>query len=147
MPKGIQIGKVAKETGLSMDAIRFYEKIGLLKSPPRSQGGYRLFGPNEVQQLRFIATAQALGFSLTEIRELLALRNTNLHACSEVRNLLQHKLTLIREKIDGLLRMEAGLKRALGQCNRELRHKGASHRARCPVLEEIKEKVIKEKPP
>lgn len=145
MPEGIQIGKVANETGLSIDAIRFYEKIGLFKSPPRTQGGYRLFGPDEVQQLQFITKAQELGFSLTEIRELLALRNTNMHACSEVRNLLQHKLAVIRKKIDELLRLEAGLKQALGKCNRELRHNRASHREHCPVLEEIKEKVIKEK--
>lgn len=141
MPQGIQIGKVAKETGLSIDTIRFYEKVGLLKRPPRTEGGYRLFGPDTIHELQFIAKAQALGFSLHEIRELLTLKATNLHACSEVHDLLQHKLIVVRQKINELLRLEEGLKHALRQCNRKLRHKHTSHAEHCPVLEEIKKEM------
>lgn len=139
MPQGFQIGTVAKETGFSIDTIRFYEKVGLLKSPPRTEGGYRLFGPEDIHELQFIAKAQELGFSLNEIRELLTLRATDIHACSEVRNLLQHKLLVVRRKINELLRLEEGLKQALRKCNRELRQNQASHQGHCPVLAEIKQ--------
>jgi len=139
MPEGMPIGKVAKATGLSIDAIRFYEKAGLLKEPPRSHSGYRLFGPEAVHDLQFIAQAQALGFSLREIRELLLVRNTQAHACAQVRDLIQRKLATVREKINELLRLESGLQQALRKCQRELRRSQTLHPACCPVLQEIEQ--------
>ena len=82
MPQGIQIGRVAKEIGLTVDAIRFYEKEGLLKSPARSEGRFRLFGPDDVRNLKFIRKAQELGFSLQEIRELLVLQQEEVRTSS-----------------------------------------------------------------
>jgi DNA-binding transcriptional MerR regulator len=79
-----RIGQVAKETGLSIDAIRFYEKEGLLKRSSRTEGGFRLFGPREIQALRFIRKAQQLGFSRGEIREPLFLRDEDVPACRDV---------------------------------------------------------------
>jgi len=63
---GAQIGKVASQTGLSIDAIRFYEREGLLSKPMRSEGRFRLYREQDIQQLRFIRKAQELGFSLQE---------------------------------------------------------------------------------
>ena len=74
MPQGLQIGTLALQTGLTVDAIRFYEKSGLLKRPARTEGGFRLFRQEDALDLRFIQEAQELGFSLQEIRELLILR-------------------------------------------------------------------------
>jgi DNA-binding transcriptional MerR regulator len=71
---GIQIGRVSKQTGLSVDAIRFYEKQRLLERPPRTDGGLRLFNGRDIQRIHFIRRAQQLGFSLLEIRELLILQ-------------------------------------------------------------------------
>src|SRR5712671_109548 len=68
-----RIGQVAQETGISIDTIRFYEKQGLLKRSPRTEGGFRLFGLSDIETLRFVRKAQELGFSLNEIRELLIL--------------------------------------------------------------------------
>ncbi len=71
---GVQIGKVASQTGISIDAIQFYERGGLLAKPARSEGGYRLYHQQDIQHLKFIRRAQALGFSLQEIRELLLIQ-------------------------------------------------------------------------
>lgn len=123
---GLQIGSVAHQTGLTVDAIRFYEKSGLLKRPPRTEGGFRLFGLRDVQDLKFIRKAQDLGFSLREIRELLVLRGESFKACEHVRALLGHKLADVRGKIDELRRLEHSLANALRKCDRELQEAGPS---------------------
>ena len=74
MSETLKIGAVAKRTGLSVDTIRFYEAEGLLKSPPRSDGGFRLFQEKDIEDLRFIRVGQSLGLSLKETRELLSVR-------------------------------------------------------------------------
>ncbi len=137
MMQAAKIGQVAKETGLSIDTIRFYEKEGLLKRSPRTEGGFRVFGPGEIQALRFIHKAQELGFSLSEIRELLILRSENVPACSHVKELLQKKLETVEKKIEALRTLEHSLKVALRRCNRSLQTSSASHEECCPVLEEI----------
>jgi MerR family transcriptional regulator, copper efflux regulator len=138
MAQGVQIGKVAKQTGLSIDTIRFYQRIGLVKQPVRSEGGFRLFTETEIRDLVFVQKAQALGFSLTEIKQLTVLNQQNGHACSQVRGLLTSKLRDVRQKVGQLLRLEGELKKALGKCNRDLRsNKGSKHEDCCPVLEAL----------
>ncbi len=90
--ESMQIGQISKQVGVSIDAIRFYERSGLLAAPPRSEGGYRLYSSSDLSTLQFIRSLQALGFSLNEIREFLSLRSNDLRACSEVRKMLDHKL-------------------------------------------------------
>ncbi len=138
MPQGIQIGRVAKEIGLTVDAIRFYEKEGLLKSPARSEGRFRLFGPDDVRNLKFIRKAQELGFSLQEIRELLVLQQEEVRSCVHVRDLLEQKLTVVRQKIEDLRMVESNLKGALRRCNRRMKHVGEVPEDSCPVLNEIR---------
>ena len=74
MAEAVHIGKAAKFAGVSVDMIRFYQRLGLIKSATRSAGGYRLFDGEQISDLKFVRHAQELGFSLNEIRELLALR-------------------------------------------------------------------------
>jgi DNA-binding transcriptional MerR regulator len=93
-----KIGQVGQETGLSIDTIRFYEKQGLLKRSPRSEGGFRLFGLHDIETLKFVRKAQELGFSLNEIRELLILRSDHVPACSHVKELLDQKLTAVEQR-------------------------------------------------
>lgn len=144
MAQGIQIGKVAEQTGLSIDTIRFYQKIGLVKQPVRSEGGFRLFSETEIHDLVFIQKAQELGFSLTEIKQLSVLNQQPDHACSEVRGLLISKLKDVREKVNQLLRLEGELKKALRKCTRDLRsNKGSQHEDRCPVLETLERRSTK----
>ncbi len=137
MTEGLLIGIVARETGLTADAIRFYEKSGLLKRPPRSEGGFRLFRRKDVEDLKFVRRAQALGFSLDEVRDLLLLQSESAGVCEHVRGMLESKLAGVREKIVELRRLEAGLSEGLRKCRRELHNSGSSSEENCPVLAQI----------
>jgi MerR family mercuric resistance operon transcriptional regulator len=140
----LQIGQVAQKTGLSVDAIRFYEKSGLLPHPARSDGGYRLYHQHEVADLEFIRQAQQLGFSLHEIRELLSIQRHPQEACAHVRDLMAQKLEVVRGKIEELRTLEAGLSGALRKCSKALRQP-AKHQDSCPVLQEIGAPAPREK--
>lgn len=137
MSKSWQIGRVAKETGLSVHAIRFYERQGLLKAPARSEGRFRVFDEGALRELKFIRKSQELGFTLAEIRELTVLRNTNSPPCSHVRDLLNKALGRINEKVTELIRLQNELKAALRKCNRDLKRSGDKPEKCCPVLEEL----------
>ena len=132
-----KIGEAAKEAGLSIDTIRFYEKEGLLRHSTRTEGGFRLFGPLEIQTLKFVRKSQELGFSLREIRELLILRSEHVPACSHVKELLEHRLASVEQKIEELRTLEHSLKTALRKCRRGLKTSSAEHEDGCPVLDEI----------
>ena len=134
MAQILKIGIVAKRTGLSIDTIRFYEKQGLLQSPTRSEGGFRLFQEKDIENLRLIRSGQSLGFSLDEIRELLSVRNGMSAPCSEVKLLLEQKLHSVREKIRELTSMEQEIATALHECKQALRKTKVNAGASCPVL-------------
>lgn len=134
---GFQIGKVSEQTGLSIDAIRFYEKQRLLDRPPRTEGGFRLFSAQDIERIQFIQRAQQLGFSLPEIRELLILRRGDGEACSHVRDLLRGKVAAVRYKIAELGVLEEQLTKSLRKCERQLKVSGDSHTECCPVIEAI----------
>ena len=135
--RGFQIGEVSRQTGMSVDTIRFYEKEKLLREPGRTEGGFRVYGVADIEQLKFIRNAQELGFALAEIKELLVLQDHSVEACSQVKDLLEHKLEVVRQKIEQLLKLENGLKKSLRKCNRALKKVGHSHADSCPVLKEI----------
>jgi MerR family copper efflux transcriptional regulator len=126
----MQIGTVAKRIGLSVDAIRFYERNALLPRPPRTQGGFRQYGENDVETLAFIRRVQGLGFKLSEIRGLLSLRGNRLQPCAPVRRRLEEKLADVQRKLTGLQKLEHELRLALRSCNKELRKRPAH----CPIL-------------
>jgi MerR family mercuric resistance operon transcriptional regulator len=136
MTASLQIGQVAKKTGLTVDAIRFYEKSGLLQCPARTEGGYRLYQQREVADLEFIQKAQQLGFSLNEIRELFSIQRHPNEACAHVRDLIAAKLGVVRAKIADLQKLETDLAGALRQCRTALRMP-TKQRECCPVLKEI----------
>src|SRR6266446_6059288 len=130
--KAMQIGIVAKKIGLSVDAIRFYERYGLLPRPPRTEGGFRRYDENDVETLAFVRRVQGLGFKLSEIRALLRLRGNRLQPCAPVRRRLEEKLSDVQRKLTDLHKLEHELRLALRSCNRELR-KRPTH---CPILRE-----------
>ncbi len=134
---GIPIGKLSARTGVSADAIRFYEKQGLIEAPPRSEGGFRLFQARDAERIAFIQRAQRLGFSLREIGELLVLGREDGEACTHMRGLLREKLATIRGKKRELEVLENQLAKSLRKCQRQLKAAGESHKGRCPVIEEI----------
>src|SRR5262249_802445 len=130
----VHIGEAAKMAGLSVDTIRFYQKLGLLKNPNRASSGYRLFDEEQIHHLKFVRHAQDLGFSLNEVKELLALRQKP-HACAEVQLMLKQKLAGVRERARNLARLEAELQRVLRSCNRELLlQRAIQHDDCCPLL-------------
>ncbi len=137
MKDGYQIGRVSDETGLSVDAIRFYEKQKLLDRPQRTEGGFRLFHREDIARIQYIRRAQQLGFSLGEIRELLILQQDNSEACSHVRDLLRAKVAAVRTKIKELSRLEAQLAGSLRNCQRNLKARENCERRGCPVLRTI----------
>lgn len=137
MATGLHIGEVARAAGLGVHAIRFYEREGLLKKPFRSEGGYRLFDEENVRDLIFIGGAQELGFSLSEIRELLVLRRSTAQPCSHVQELLRGKLEAVQAKIRELEKLRGELRLALRKCRRDLKRVGKETEQSCPVLEEL----------
>src|SRR5229473_1387945 len=128
----MQIGAVGKRVGLSVDAIRFYERNALLRRPPRSQGGFRQYGESDIETLAFIRRVQGLGFKLSEIRGLLNLRGNRLQPCAPVRRRLEEKLVDVQRKLADLQKLEHELRLALRSCNKELRKRSAH----CPILRE-----------
>lgn len=137
MAETIHIGAAAKLAGVSIDTVRFYQKLGLIHVPVRSAGGYRLFDQEQIHNLQFVRHAQDLGFSLNEIRDLLALRQKS-HACAEVQSMLKRKVADVREKIKSLAALETELAKELRNCERELRSKRAiKHKDCCPVLSKL----------
>jgi DNA-binding transcriptional MerR regulator len=126
----MQIGTVAKRIGLSIDAIRFYERSALLPLAPRTNGGFRRYGNSDVETLLFIRRVQALGFTLDEIRELLGMRQSKLRACGTVRRRLKQKLECVRVKLRDLEKLKHELGSALRSWDRELRKRAVD----CPIL-------------
>ncbi|MBI4382360.1 MAG: heavy metal-responsive transcriptional regulator [candidate division NC10 bacterium] len=105
------IGAVARQVGVSVKTIRFYEREGLLEPPARTEKGYRLYPEEAVRQLKFIRKAQLLGFSLREIQEILALRRQDKIVCGHVDRALQEKLKAVQQKVRELKALESSLKR------------------------------------
>ncbi len=128
----MQIGTVAKRIGLSVDAIRFYERNALLPRPPRTLGGFRQYAESDVETLAFIRRVQGLGFRLSEIRGLLNLRGSRFQPCAPVRRRLEEKLSDVQRKLADLHKLEHELRLALRSCNKELRKRPAH----CPILRE-----------
>ena len=140
LSEGLRIGSVSKRTGLSIHAIRFYERRRLLEHPSRSDGGFRLFSEEDVETLFFIERAQEMGFSLDEVRELVTLRS-DAKACPSVQRLLGAKLAVVRRKLEDIRALEADLTSALEECNAALSKRSRSG-TRCPVLGEIAAKHL-----
>ncbi|HAT1987733.1 TPA: MerR family DNA-binding protein [Legionella pneumophila] len=112
----LTIGQVAKEAQVSLDTIRLYERYGLIKEPQRAANGYRQY-PNEIIDcLKFISRTKNMGFTLKEIKDLLAIHQTSQHTCGDVKARTQDKLKQVREKIEELRRLETALKQLLNTC-------------------------------
>jgi MerR family mercuric resistance operon transcriptional regulator len=110
------IGDVSRLTGVNIETIRYYERIGMLPAPPRTASGRRVYGADERRILAFIRRGRELGFSLPEIRALLDLGAPGEASCGEVRDIASAHLAGVRSKIVDLLRLEAILADAVAQC-------------------------------
>jgi MerR family copper efflux transcriptional regulator len=112
----MKIGEVAKAAGVGIDAVRFYEREGLIPEPARRPSGYRMYAPDVVLSLRFIRRAKELGFSLKAISELLSLETAAEATAADVKKLAEAKLADMEERIRALQRMRRALKKAVGGC-------------------------------
>ncbi len=129
--KSLTIGRLAKEAGVNLETVRYYERRGLLQRPPRSASGYRLFPSDAARRLKFIRRSQELGFSLAEIRELLSLRVSPNAKSADVRRRAEAKIADIDAKIRSLDSMKATLRRLTKVCA------GCGPIAECPILESL----------
>ena len=123
-------GALAKETGVNIETIRYYEKIGLMPDPLRTGAGYRVYDASDLKRLLFIRRCRELGFSLEELRGLLGLVDGGDYTCAEVRDLTIVHLGDVRQKIRDLRKMERTLKEMVSQCDGELVPE-------CPIVDEL----------
>ncbi len=112
----MKIGEVASAAGVGIDAVRFYEREGLLPKPARRPSGYRDFSPDAVLDLRFIKRAKELGFSLKEISELLAIDREPSATAGAVKQIAEEKLADLEDKIRSLQRMKRALRAVATTC-------------------------------
>lgn len=124
------IGELAALSGVRVETIRYFERIGLLAHPERTIGGHRLFSSADLAQLIFIRRAREMGFSQNEVRTLLSLSSGELTSCREVKLLAEKHLATIREKVADLQRIERVLSSTVTQCQDGKVEK-------CPVIEAI----------
>jgi MerR family mercuric resistance operon transcriptional regulator len=127
----IRIGELSRRTGCNIETIRYYERVCMLPPPPRSASRYRLYAAGDVHRLTFVRRARESGFSLDEVRALLALSvDTGRETCVEVRELAASHLADVRAKIADLRAMERALADAVRRCD-------AGDPAGCPLIDAL----------
>ena len=115
----LSIGALSKQSGVNIETIRYYEKIGVMPTPARSAAGYRIYGSDHVKRLSFVRRGRELGFSLDELRGLLRLVDGHTYTCSEVHGLTSEHLAEIRRKIADLRCLERVMAGMVAQCTRD----------------------------
>jgi MerR family mercuric resistance operon transcriptional regulator len=113
---GFTIGALSEQSGVNIETIRYYEKIGVMPTPVRSGGGYRIYGPDEVKRLHFVRRGRELGFSLDELRGLLRLVDGHRYTCAEVRTITVDHLSEVRRKITDLRHIERVMAEMAARC-------------------------------
>jgi MerR family copper efflux transcriptional regulator len=132
----LTIGAVAKRVGVAIDTIRYYEREGLLPEPLRRASGYRSYDESTIMQLRFIRRAKALGFTLEEIRELLALSADRPRGVEAVKLRAQQRLLAIEQRIAELQRVRDGLAELVDSCP------GHGAPEQCPILRALSDEEV-----
>jgi MerR family mercuric resistance operon transcriptional regulator len=129
--KTMTIGALARAAGVNVETIRFYQRKGLLPEPDRPAGSIRRYGVDELGRIRFIKSAQRLGFSLDEVADLLKLEDGT--QCEQAREQGRKKLDDVRARIADLKRIEAALADLVMRCS------GTRGRVRCPLIDALHE--------
>lgn len=126
--EGLTIGELARRSGVKLETIRYYERIGMLVGPPRTEHGYRVYSQDDVRTFAFVRRAREAGFTLADVRLLLKLRAAGGASCAEARGMASRHLALIDGKIADLTRHRRRLERAIAGCRGEAD-------LSCPVIE------------
>jgi MerR family mercuric resistance operon transcriptional regulator len=124
------IGQISRRTGVRIETIRYFEKVGLVASPPRTDGGHRVYDANHLRALLFIRRSRGLGFTPEEVRGILALGGPTNACCDEVREIASQHLENVRNKMADLARLEALLASTIERCSGE-------HAPSCAVIDMI----------
>ena len=128
MASQFTIGQLAKTTGVNIQTVRYYERLRLLEPCDRKPSGYRLYDGESLKRLRFIKNAQALGFTLREIAELLNLRVTSTARCGDVQRRALAKLTHVEAKVRDLQALARSLRNLIRTC------RAGQPTEQCPIL-------------
>ncbi len=131
MKPEMTIGRLAKAVGVNIQTVRYYERRKLLTPTARKPSGYRLYGDDTLKRLRFIKNAQALGFTLHEIAELLNLRVTSTARCGDVKRKAQAKLAIVEDKVRDLKALARALRSLIETCQ------AGQPTDRCPILQTL----------
>ncbi|MCH8026940.1 MAG: heavy metal-responsive transcriptional regulator [candidate division Zixibacteria bacterium] len=124
-------GDLARAVGVNKETLRFYERKGILRKPERTEAGYRLFDSTDVERLTFIKKAKSLGFSLGEIKELLAIADGNITCRDEVKSIAKNKLKFIDSQIESLNNWKRTLSKLLCDCE------DTDDKSLCPIIEDL----------
>ena len=127
----LTIGQLAMKANVNLETIRYYERRGLLREPPRNKSGHRQYSSGAVKRTDFIKRCQSLGFSLNEIAEILELRITPDSTCRDMKSRVEGKLSSVGEKIEELNLIRNALDRLRKKCD------GKGPIGKCPILEEL----------
>ena len=127
----LTIGVLSQVTGVNIETIRYYERIGLTAKPPRTTGGHRSYQPEHVERLRFVRRARELGFGIADIRTLLVLALRGKGSCGDAREVAAAHLADVRAKREDLARLEAIRACTIAQCDELCCDAQATP---CPVL-------------
>ncbi|MEN9230968.1 MAG: heavy metal-responsive transcriptional regulator [Thermostichus sp. DG02_5_bins_236] len=130
----LRVGQVARKLGLNPQTLYFYERIGLIPKPRRTEAGYRLYEKADLERLAFIGRAKALGLSLDEIKELLSLQNEQALSCQEVYTKLSRKVEEIDKSIARLQELKSELMPMIQQCQQKSSNQGKN--SNCVVFQE-----------
>jgi len=128
--RGYAIGEMSRLTGVNIETIRYYERIGVMPKPDRTPGGNRQYNQAQLKRLSFIKRSRGLGFSISEIRALLEMVDRQDFTCGEVHDMTMQHLSSVREKITAL----RGLEKALGGMAAECKRGDVPE---CPILETL----------
>lgn len=126
----LTIGQVAARSGVNIETIRYYERIGIVPEPPRSEGGQRRYDDPDLRRLAFVRRCRELGFPLDEVRALLALVDGGDYSCDDVRRMTLHQLDAVRHRIADLRVMETTLDRMAARCD-------GGEVPDCPIIETL----------
>jgi MerR family mercuric resistance operon transcriptional regulator len=127
---GLSIGKLSRLTGVNIETIRYYERIGIMPVPPRTQSGQRVYAEDHLKRLTFVRRSRELGFSLDEVRALLGLVGRHTLTCAEIRDMARDHIAHIQERVKDLKKLERVLTDLVDRCH-------GKNVPECPLLDTL----------
>ena len=124
------IGELSGRTKVNVETIRYYERIGILAPPPRTQGGHRVYGEDQIKRLHFVRRSRELGFALEGVKQMLRIIDGGDVTCEQVRLIASDHLEDVRAKLADLKRMEKALSKTVNQC-------AGGKTPDCPIIETL----------